>query len=95
MPVKVLKNCPVTGKQSTLAKNTSGVLTRGVPIFWTAVHLLKSLANAGGTHVHLRFHVLMAASMKRRAFWDIVLCSLGVDRCFRGAYCHHHPDGLR
>jgi hypothetical protein len=26
--------------------------------------------------------------LKMRAFWDIPLCSLvGVDRCFRGAYC--------
>jgi hypothetical protein len=29
-------------------------------------------------------------TMKMRAFWDIATCSLGVDRCFRGAYCLHH-----
>jgi hypothetical protein len=33
---------------------------------------------------------LTAASMKIRAFWDVVPCSLGVDRRFRGAYCLHH-----
>jgi hypothetical protein len=30
--------------------------------------------------------------VKMRAFWDIALCSLRVDHCFRGAYCLHHPD---
>jgi hypothetical protein len=25
-----------------------------------------------------------------KAFWDIALCSFGVDRRFRGAYCLHH-----
>jgi hypothetical protein len=39
---------------------------------------------------YVRFQVLMAASMKIRAFWDIAPCSLGVDRHFRGAYCLHH-----
>jgi hypothetical protein len=34
-------------------------------------------------------------TMKMRAFWDIVLCSLfGVDRHFRGAYCLHHQGDL-
>jgi hypothetical protein len=28
--------------------------------------------------------------MKIGAFWDIALCSLGVDQHFRGAYCLHH-----
>jgi hypothetical protein len=36
------------------------------------------------------FNVLMAASMKMRAFWDIAPCSLGVDRHFGRAYCLHH-----
>jgi hypothetical protein len=41
----------------------------------------------------VRFQVLTAASMKIRAFSDVALCSLGVDRRFRGAYClHHHGD---
>jgi hypothetical protein len=42
----------------------------------------------------VRFQVLIAASIKMRAFWDIVVCSLvGIDRRFRGAYClHHHPN---
>jgi hypothetical protein len=31
---------------------------------------------------------------KMRAFWDIVPCSLKEDRCFRGAYCLHHPRRL-
>jgi hypothetical protein len=31
---------------------------------------------------------------KMRAFWDIVPCSLEEDRCFRGAYCLHHPRRL-
>jgi len=25
--------------------------------------------------------------MRMKSFWDIVSCSLGVDLCFRGAYC--------
>jgi hypothetical protein len=43
---------------------------------------------------HVRFQVLMAASMKFRVFWDVAPCSLGVDRRLRGAYCLHHqgPD---
>jgi hypothetical protein len=36
--------------------------------------------------------VLTVASMKIRAFWDVALCSLGVDRRFRGVYCLHHQD---
>jgi hypothetical protein len=32
---------------------------------------------------YVRFQVLMAASMKMIAFWDVVLCSLVVDRHFR------------
>jgi hypothetical protein len=32
----------------------------------------------------VRFEVLMAASMKMRAFWDIALCSLGLDQRLRG-----------
>jgi hypothetical protein len=28
----------------------------------------------------------MAENMTMRVFWDIVPCSLAVDRCFRGAY---------
>jgi hypothetical protein len=41
-----------------------------------------------------RFQVLMAASMKLRAFYNVVPCSfVGVDRHFRIANClHHHPD---
>jgi hypothetical protein len=39
---------------------------------------------------HVRFHVLMAASMKMAAFWDIALCSLiEIDWHFRDAYCPH------
>jgi hypothetical protein len=34
------------------------------------------------------FQILMAASLKMTAFWDIAPCSLAeVDRRFRGAYC--------
>jgi hypothetical protein len=44
-------------------------------------------------HYNVRFQVLMAASMKIRAFWDVAPCSLvGIDRRFRGAYCLHHQD---
>jgi hypothetical protein len=32
------------------------------------------------------FQVLTAANVKMRAFWDMVPCSLGVDRRFRSAY---------
>jgi hypothetical protein len=38
----------------------------------------------------VRFQVLMAASMKIKAFWDIAPCSLKVHQCFRSAYCLHH-----
>jgi hypothetical protein len=39
----------------------------------------------------VRFKVLTAASIKVTAFWDIAPCSLvGVDRLFKGTYCHHH-----
>jgi hypothetical protein len=30
--------------------------------------------------------------MKMAAFWDLALCSLVVDRRFRGAYCLYHQD---
>jgi hypothetical protein len=32
----------------------------------------------------------MAESMKIKVFWDIMPCSLGVDRHFRGAYFLHY-----
>jgi hypothetical protein len=39
----------------------------------------------------VRFQVLTAATVKIRAIWDVASCILvGVDRCFRGAYCLHH-----
>jgi hypothetical protein len=40
------------------------------------------------------FQALTEESMKVKALWDIVPCSLvGVDRRFRDAcYLHHHPD---
>jgi hypothetical protein len=42
----------------------------------------------------VRFKVLTAASMKiDTAFWDVPPYShVGVDRCFRGAYCHNHQS---
>jgi hypothetical protein len=42
----------------------------------------------------VRFRVLMAASMKIRAFRDIAPSCLGVYRRFRGAYCLHHQGDL-
>jgi hypothetical protein len=39
---------------------------------------------------YVTFQVLIVASMKMRAFWDIAPYSFGVDQCFRGAYCFHH-----
>jgi hypothetical protein len=38
---------------------------------------------------YVRFHDLMAVSMKMTAFWDTKLCSLKVDRRFRGVHCRH------
>jgi hypothetical protein len=38
----------------------------------------------------VRFQVLTVASLKMWAFWDLVLCSIGVDWCFRGAHSLHH-----
>jgi hypothetical protein len=45
---------------------------------------------------YVRFQVLTAASMKIRAFWDVLPFSLvGVDRLFRGSYClRDHGDHL-
>jgi hypothetical protein len=40
---------------------------------------------------HVRFQVLMAASMKFRVFCDVAPCSqFGADRRFRGEYCLNH-----
>jgi hypothetical protein len=36
----------------------------------------------------VRFQVLTEAKMKIETFCDVVPCSLGVDRRFRGAYCN-------
>jgi hypothetical protein len=33
--------------------------------------------------------------MELTAFWDMALCSLIVDRCFRGAYCLRNQVGRR
>jgi hypothetical protein len=39
----------------------------------------------------VRFQVLVTASMKFRAFWNVLLCSqVDIARRFRGAYCVHH-----
>jgi hypothetical protein len=56
-----------------------------------------------GKQTKMRFHVLMAASMKMTVFWVVMLCSLmKVYWCFRCACCLHcqgneavtcHPDG--
>jgi hypothetical protein len=41
----------------------------------------------------MRFQVLMPASMKMTAFWDIELCSvIEVDWHFRSAYYIRHED---
>jgi hypothetical protein len=32
----------------------------------------------------------MMESMKKTAFWDVILCSLEVEQRFRGEYCLHH-----
>jgi hypothetical protein len=43
------------------------------------------------TESYVKLQVLMVASMKMIAFWDIVPCSfIEVDQRFRGAYCLHH-----
>jgi hypothetical protein len=46
---------------------------------------------------YIEVHVLQnhEVDLKMGAFWDIVLCSLGVDRRFRGVYCccHKGVDG--
>jgi hypothetical protein len=36
------------------------------------------------------FQVIVMASMKMTAFWDIALCSLELDQHFRAAYFLHH-----
>jgi hypothetical protein len=48
-----------------------------------------------GKYSVARFQVLMAASIKTRAFWDIAPCSLvGIYGRSRGAYCHQHPEEI-
>jgi hypothetical protein len=43
----------------------------------------------------VRSQVLMMASMKMTAFWDILLCTLTeVDQHFRDAYCIRHQGTL-
>jgi hypothetical protein len=45
--------------------------------------------------IHVRFQVLMTASMKFRVFWDVAPCShVEVDWLFWGAYCLHHQGAL-
>jgi hypothetical protein len=43
-------------------------------------------------YLHLvKFHILMATSMKIKAYWDVAPCSLvEVDRRFSSVYCLHH-----
>jgi hypothetical protein len=44
----------------------------------------------------VRFQVLTAANMKKKAVWDIASCSLvEVYRRFRGAYCLHHLGDIQ
>jgi hypothetical protein len=58
------------------------------PFSARTVHLSHMHFNEAtpGTSLSARFQVLMAARMEMTAFWDTVLHSLKVDRCFRGAY---------
>jgi hypothetical protein len=49
--------------------------------------ILKFLESKIKTSI-VRFQVLTAASMKFRAFWDVLPCNqIDVDRRFRGMYC--------
>jgi hypothetical protein len=44
------------------------------------------------TQMNVRFQVLTAASMKMTVFRDVAPCRVEeIDRCFKGAYCLHHP----
>jgi hypothetical protein len=53
----------------------------------------QDLPNMKHEHLPLlRFQALMAASMKIRAFWDIVQCSLVVD-CCNETTRHNIPEG--
>jgi hypothetical protein len=43
----------------------------------------------------MRFKILMAATIKMRAFWNFAQCSLVLDRRFKGAYCLSHQENHR
>jgi hypothetical protein len=42
---------------------------------------------------YLNHHMQRKGNLKKTAFWDIALCSLEVDRRFRGVYCLHNRPG--
>jgi hypothetical protein len=53
-------------------------------------YLNELLCEETDVYHYVRFQFLMVASMKMTAFLDVVPCSLGADRQFRGAYFLHH-----
>jgi hypothetical protein len=58
-------------------------------LFWGLSNLLHVCLWVA--YIFLTFHVLTAASMKLRIFWDVLPCFLlNIDRRFRGSYCLHH-----
>jgi hypothetical protein len=48
--------------------------------------LRKSHGNDWKRIYMVRFEVFMAVTMKNAVFWDITLCGLCKNRCFRGLY---------
>jgi hypothetical protein len=59
--------------------------------FWFPYISSATKRQANITSQIMRFWVLMAASMKMAAFWDIALCSpIKVDTHFSGEQCLHY-----
>jgi hypothetical protein len=61
---------------------------------WEVGKVLNMNRNREFCSVWLALVEANMVTVKIRAFWDIALCSLGVDRRFRGAYCLHHQGAL-
>jgi hypothetical protein len=54
------------------------------------LYLTNYVASMEGWFVNILKRMWKECCMKFSVFWDIVPCSLRVDRRFRGVYCLHH-----
>jgi hypothetical protein len=56
------------------------------------VNITRTYKRLRQRHAGMCFVLKLYSAVKIRAFWDIALCSLRVDRRFRGVYCLHRQD---